>query len=396
MDKLIVIIVYIAKTIAKWVHRLSSVFTDLLSGALVNATVRLEKKDSQKFTTVLSSFGILQIVIVIAAFIFSRDQFRLFCDIVYTTPAGAVAGLIMSFAQSVDIDAPDALIIGFLGDSFTWITCGIQAVFAAWYSSILEKYEPSKYKRIGYSTAFTFFIGIILTYIIDFLYSTTSPFSAALNIPVIGTVLFVVLYAVMIITLVIALDNAIANIKTWAMTVACLIPVLIIFSFILDSVGGEPALNLPSFFYCHFDETVEIGVLLTTLLGYCLSRIVFKKRKGKTQQEATEEFKQEQLKRQIKSVVNKNAAWVYPLDSCCICHRGFEGGYAVFYKTETGQEVRLDSSCYNALNALSSSNDPNLIKQAQAYMNAVLPMTDANIRCRVQPFIDRGNSVIKG
>ncbi len=396
MDELIAIIISITHTLAKWVHRLSSVFTDLLSGALVNATVRLEKKDSQKFTTVLSSFGILQIVIVIAAFIFSRDQFRLFCDIVYTTPAGAVAGMVRSFALSLDIDTPDAFIIGFLGDSITWITCGIQAVFAAWYSSILEKYEASKYKRIGYSTAFTFFIGVILTYIIDFLYSTSSPFNTALNIPVIGTVLVVALYAVMIITLVIALDNAISNIKTWAMTVACLIPVLIIFGLIFDSVSGESEIVLPSFFYSHFDETVEIGVLLTTLLGYCLSRIVFKKRKGKTQQEATEEFKQEQLKRQIKSVVNKNAEWVYPLDSCCICHRGFEGGYAVFYKTEMGQEVRLDSSCYNALIALSNSNDPNLIKQAQAYMNAVLPMTDANIRCRVQPFIDRGNRVIKG
>ncbi len=396
MDKLIVIIVYIAKTIAKWVHRLSSVFTDLLSGALVNATVRLEKKGPQKFATVLTSFGILQVVIVIAAFIFARDRFRLFCDIVYTTPAGAVAGMVRSFALSFDIDTPDAFIIGFLGDSITWITCGIQAVFAAWYSNILEKYEPSKYKRIGYGTAFVFFIGVLLTYIIGFLYSTSSPFNAALNIPVIGTVLVAILFVVMIITLVIALDNAISNIKTWAMTVACLFPLLIIFGLIFDSVSGESEIVLPSFFYSHFDETVEIGVLLTTLLGYCLSRIVFKKRKGKTQQEATEEFKQEQLKRQINSVVNKNAAWVYPLDSCCICHRGFEGGYAVFYKTETGQEVRLDSSCYNALNALSSSNDPNLIKQAQAYMNAVLPMTDANIRCRVQPFIDRGNSVIKG
>lgn len=385
------LIVFFMKFV-RWIHRISSVFTDFLSGMLIKITGRLEKK--RWFKSLFEIFGIVQVVAVVVVFMFSRNRFRLFCDVLYTTPAGAVAGMLHSMAQQMEINTSTAFVLGVFGDSFSWVTCGIQTIFAAWYSGILEKYENSRIKKIINWTAFTFFIGILLTNIIQFLLSADSLLMRLADIPVLGTLLYIIIIVIIAIMFIIALDTGFSNLKEWALTVFALTPVIILISVLLENISG-PEMSVPQFYNDHVEEIMELGVLGMTLLGNYLSGIFFKKRK-KTQQQAEEEYKQERLKRRIRSVVDKKAELEYPLDSCCICHRTFEGGYALLYKSDQGREVRIDSSCYNALNALANSNDPNYVQQALQYMSAVLPMTDSNIKNRVKPFVDRGKGIVYG
>lgn len=391
--KLIVLIHHFFRWVLRWIHRLSNVITDFLSGIMERFTKKLASKNEIAAKKMVQILEIIQIIIILLAFLFVKDRIRLFFNICYTTPSGSIAGLAWPLiSTNLKTSVNDPSLTGFfLGDTITWITCGIQTIFVKWYSYILDSYEENKYKKKLGQILFTFFIGIVLTLIISFLYGSSSPIQKLANIPGLGVVIKAALAVFAAIIFVVALDNAISNFKDMYLTS---IVICILFIPILNYIGNSPlgkiAMpdNMVEFFY---EFTVLIIFVFGFLIGKGVQKIVSKYKKKKI------DLDEVSVKRTLDSALNKRGAAENKQPNtagvCCICREYLDNEYIVLIKDQAGIEYRVEKNCQYALNVLSQSNRARDVNQALRYIKKYYPNCDSITKQVIQPCLNRGFAI---
>lgn len=206
-----------------FLSRLSDGIIDTLAGGLSFLTRGFADLSTEKKRTAIRIFFVIEIAVIILAFLFTSGKIRLMLDVFYCTTPGACMNIFENLYHFGQLSMEEQQKIGiiqgaYLGDNQVWLASGIQAVFVAWYTDLTEKVFGENTKEKILNTVnlilFSFFSGVVLSSLVKqiSLYTRGNTFTADGVHPVVFFVSVLVSVLTMCM-LIVAVSNFISNVK---------------------------------------------------------------------------------------------------------------------------------------------------------------------------------------
>ena len=115
-----------------------------------------------------------------------------------------------------------------------------------------------------------------------------------------------------------------------------------------------------------------------------------KKRRGRPDRPVREEAAVRRRREDARSPGRDSSVSTLPPfreDRCCVCGQGLEAGYKVLFRTDAGEEARLDLPCYRMLHALGKSEDLAQVLDAREYMRSRCDAVDPAVARQLRKFL---------
>ena len=139
---------------------------------------------------------------------------------------------------------------------------------------------------------------------------------------------------------------------------------------------------------------LSLAALLVALICLVILLAVFsrspKKRRGRPDRPGREESAVRRRREDVRSSGRVSSVSTLPPfreDRCCVCGQGLEAGYKVLFRTDAGEEARLDLPCYRMLHALGKSEDLAQVLDAREYMRSRCGVVDPAVARQLRKFL---------